>query len=217
MSDDLREAAFSAGPLLLRPWCRDDIPALVEAYRDPTMLDRLRDLITDEADAERWLRVQTEGRESGTRFSFAVVDTDLEGRPVGNVALKYPAPGSGSAEVGYWTAARARGRGLAPQAVEALTGWAFTTFADDGLRRLDLLHQVDNHASCRVAVKSGYTLAEILPARPPWPLDGHRHVREADRGLSEPAVSRRTAGRPVLRPDRRAGSAGTAGDHATDR
>lgn len=180
MSDDLREAAFSAGPLLLRPWRRDDIPALVEAYRDPAMRDRLRDLITDEADAERWLRVQSEGRESGTRFSFAVVDTDLDDRPVGNAALKYPAPGSGSAEVGYWTVARARGRGLAPQAVEALTGWAFAAFADDGLRRLDLLHQEDNRASCRVAVKSGYTFAEILPARPPWPLDGHRHVREAD-------------------------------------
>ncbi|WP_406292804.1 GNAT family N-acetyltransferase [Streptomyces sp. NBC_00624] len=180
MSDDLREAAFSAGPLLLRPWCLDDIPALVAAYRDPAMRDRLRDLITDEADAERWLRVQTEGRESGTRFSFAVVDTGLDDRPVGNVALKYPAPGSGAAEVGYWTAARARGRGLAPQAVEALTGWAFAAFADDGLRRLDLLHQEDNRASCRVAVKSGYAFAEILPARPPWPLDGHRHVREAD-------------------------------------
>ncbi|MET8436364.1 GNAT family N-acetyltransferase [Streptomyces sp900116325] len=156
----------------------------MEAYRDPAMRDRLRDLVTDQADAERWLRVQTEGRDCGTRFSFAVVDTDLDDRPVGNVALKYPASGSGAAEVGYWTAARARGRGLAPQAVEALTGWAFAAFADDGLRRLDLVHQEDNRASCRVAVKSGYAFAEILPARPPWPLDGHRHVREADPGLS---------------------------------
>ncbi|MET7859978.1 GNAT family N-acetyltransferase [Streptomyces sp. NPDC005318] len=179
MTEYLRTAAFTAGPLLLRPWHQDDLPALIEAYRDPAMRDRLWHLVTDKADAEHWLRVQAEGRESGTRISFAVVDTEHGGEPVGNVALKYPSPGSGSAEVGYWTAAWARGRGIAPQAVEALTGWAFTAFAQDGLRRLELIHQVNNDASCRVAVKTGYPLAKVLPARPPWPLDGHLHVREA--------------------------------------
>ncbi|MGW1090257.1 GNAT family N-acetyltransferase [Streptomyces sp. NPDC002596] len=179
MSDDLRAAAFSAGPLLLRPWRQDDVPALVEAYRDPTMRNRLGHFVTDEADAERWLRVQAEGQEAGTRFSFAVVDTEGGDELVGNVVLKYPHPGSGSAEVGYWTAVWARGRGIAPQAVEALTGWAFTAFAEDGLRRLELIHQEDNKASCRVAVKCGYAFAEILPARAPWPLDGHLHVRHA--------------------------------------
>lgn len=180
MSEDPRAAAFSAGPLLLRPWRQDDIPALVEAYRDPVLRNQLLPLVADEADAERWLRVQAEGRESGTRFDFAVVDTERDDELVGNVVLKYPHPGSGSAEVGYWTAAWARGRGIAPQAVEALTGWAFTAFATDGLRRLELIHQVDNKASCRVAVKSGYPFAEILPAHPPWPLDGHLHVRHAE-------------------------------------
>lgn len=111
MSDDLVTTALSAGPLLLRPWLASDIPALIEAYRDPAMRAMLRSQITDEAEAERWLRVRQEGWESGSYFSFAVVDRDRGGEPVGNVALKYPAPGSGSAEVGYWTAAPARGRG----------------------------------------------------------------------------------------------------------
>ncbi|WP_327367717.1 GNAT family N-acetyltransferase [Streptomyces sp. NBC_01217] len=177
MEDDLRSASPEAGPLLLRPWLTDDIPALIETYRDPAMHAALRMPVADEADAQRWLRVQREGRETGIRFSFAVVDRDHADELVGNVVLKYPAPGSGSAEVGYWTAARARGRGIAPRALGALTDWAFEAFAGDGLVRLDLLHQVDNKASCRVAEKSGYDFAQVLPAQPPWPLDGHLHVR----------------------------------------
>ncbi|MGW2372341.1 hypothetical protein [Kitasatospora sp. NPDC001683] len=62
--------------------------------------------------------------------------------------------------------------------MEALTSWAFATFAEGGLRRIDLLHEGDNDASCRVAEKSGYPLTEIVPAYPPYPLDGHRHSRE---------------------------------------
>jgi RimJ/RimL family protein N-acetyltransferase len=100
---------------------------------------------------------------------------------VGHVVLKRPAPGSPSAEVGYWTAAHARGRGVAPRALQALTDWAFTAFADDGLERLELLHQVDNTASCRVAQKCRYELSALLPAAPPdFPLDGHLHTRLRD-------------------------------------
>ncbi|MBM0237448.1 GNAT family N-acetyltransferase [Micromonospora sp. ATA32] len=94
-------------------------------------------------------------------------------------ALKEVVPGRPAAEVGYWTAAPARGRGVAPRALEAVTGWAFTRFAAAGLTRLELLHQVDNPASCRVAEKAGYRFEEVLPARPPFPRDGHRHVRSS--------------------------------------
>lgn len=89
---------------------------------------------------------------------------------------------------GVRTGLRQRGGGLldggarprprvAPLALRALGDWAFEAFAGDGLMRLELLHQVDNEASCRVAEKSGYGFAEVLPARPPWPRDGHLHVR----------------------------------------
>ncbi|MFJ6771742.1 GNAT family N-acetyltransferase, partial [Kitasatospora sp. NPDC091257] len=64
------------------------------------------------------------------------------------------------------------------RAARPLTTWAFATFAEDGLRRIDLLHAGDNHASCRVAEKSGYAFTEIVPAFPPYPLDGHRHSRK---------------------------------------
>ncbi len=83
------------------------------------------------------------------------------------MVLKEVTSGKPAAEVGYWTAAQARGRGVASRALEALTRWAFDTFEGDGLERLELLHQVDNLASCRVAQKSRYDFDTVLPAAPP--------------------------------------------------
>lgn len=99
----------------------------------------------------------------------------------GDVVLKEVASCKPSAEVGYWTAAHARGRGVAPRTLEVLTSWAFDTFGADGLERLELLHQEDNLASCRVAQKRGYELDRVLPAAPPsFPLDGHLPIRHTD-------------------------------------
>ncbi|SOB84897.1 GNAT family N-acetyltransferase [Streptomyces sp. 1331.2] len=175
---------MTAGGLLLRPFEEADAPALIEIYRDETLRRFTRVPVEDAEQAARWLGLQREGWAAGTRYSFAVLDA---GELVGNVALKRGvlhrgapggSPGGETAEVGYWTAGPARGRGVAPRAVQALTTWAFATFAEDVLHRIDLLHQVDNPASCRVAEKSGYAFQEVLTALPPeFPLDGHRHSR----------------------------------------
>ncbi|MER7756198.1 GNAT family N-acetyltransferase [Kitasatospora sp. NPDC097643] len=163
--------------LLLRPFRDEDAPALIEAYRDETLRHFTLNPVDDAEQAAHWLGLQYRGWEQGSRYSFAVLEPDT-GALVANVALKRATPGGPAAEVGYWTAAPARGRGVAPRAVEALTAWAFDTFAAEGLVRIDLLHQVDNLASCRVAEKSGYAFRELLTALPPeFPLDGHRHSR----------------------------------------
>ncbi|MET9551380.1 GNAT family N-acetyltransferase [Streptomyces sp. NPDC006645] len=158
----------------LRPWDDSDIRPLIDVYRDPVLRQWTRLPVTGVEDALRWLEIQRDGWRSGERFSFAVLEGD---RLVANVALKRGAARRDSAEVGYWTAAEARGRGIAPRALEALTGWAFSALP--GVSRLELLHQIDNTASCRVAEKTGYVYRQTLPARPPFPLDGHQHVREA--------------------------------------
>ncbi|MFF5704471.1 GNAT family N-acetyltransferase [Streptomyces sp. NPDC012794] len=179
---ELRAAATADFPaLFLRPWRQEDVPALVEAYADPVLRHRTADPVCGEADGRRWVEGQCRDREAGLRFGFAVLEGET-GPLVGGVVLKRPAPGGPSAEVGYWTAAHARGRGVAPRALGALTDWAFETFAGRGLERLDLLHQEDNEASCRVARKCGYLLRGTLPAAPPeYPLSGHLHVRPATR------------------------------------
>ncbi|MFF1904947.1 GNAT family N-acetyltransferase [Kitasatospora sp. NPDC058218] len=181
----------TAAGLLLRPFRDEDAAALVEIYRDETLRRFTRIPLTDLAEAARWLDLQYRGRAEGERYSFAVLEPlgepasgsaaeDGPARLVANVVLKRGTPGAATAEVGYWTAAAARGRGVAPRALEALTRWAFAAFAADGLVRLDLLHQVDNAASCRVAEKTGYHFDGLLRAVPPeYPLDGHLHSRAA--------------------------------------
>jgi RimJ/RimL family protein N-acetyltransferase len=171
-----RQTLLSApGPvpgLTLRPWRDDDAAALIAVAGDPLLERWTRVRVATPGAAQQWLQVQHAGRRDGDRFSFAVLDD--EQTLVGNVALKRPDPEADEAEVGYWTAAQARGRGIAPRALVALTTWSFAAFG--GLRRLRLLHQVDNTGSCRVAAKSGYAYAQTLPAREPYPLDGHLHL-----------------------------------------
>lgn len=175
MSIVLSAPATSTAPaLLLRPWRDGDADALIEAYRDPVLRAWTSHPVTGPAQARVFLRRSHQGWAAGHRFMFAVLEGE---QVVACVVLKDVRPGRPAAEIGYWTAAPARGRGVAPRAVEAVTGWAFARFAAAGLTHLELLHQVDNLASCRVAEKSGYAFAEVLPARPPFPRDGHRHVR----------------------------------------
>ncbi|ATZ26318.1 hypothetical protein SLAV_22520 [Streptomyces lavendulae subsp. lavendulae] len=165
--------------LLLRPWEEADVPALRSAYRDPVLRRWTRYPVDSERDGLMFVEDHRRDWAEGRRFGFAVLEED-SGLLVANTALKRPDADGPSAEVGYWTAAHARGRGVAPRALEALTAWSFAAFAGAGLERLDLLHQEDNEASCRVAAKSGYAFEATLPAAPPeFPLSGHLHVRRA--------------------------------------
>ena len=161
------------GGLRLRPWRDDDATALIAAAGDP-LLERWTKVRVADLDAARqWLQAQHDGRRRDDRHSFAVLDDT--GELLGNVALKRPDPAAEDAEVGYWTAAYARGRGVAPQALESLTRWTFATFPE--LRCLRLLHQIDNVGSCRVAGKCGYVYARTLAAQEPYPQEGHLHLR----------------------------------------
>ncbi len=154
---------------------------MVEVGRDPVMRQWATSVVDSEVDGARWVEAEQRGWAVGERFGFAVLEAQpgsVREELVGNVVLKGVTSGKPAAEVGYWTAAHARGREVAPRALEALTGWAFGTFEADGLERLELLHQVDNLASCRVAQKSRYDLDSVLPAAPPsFPRDGHLHIR----------------------------------------
>ncbi|WP_330289277.1 GNAT family N-acetyltransferase [Streptomyces sp. NBC_00576] len=185
-------ASATAPALHLRPWRPADVTALVEACRDPVLRRwTSHSVIENDEDGLRWIRSQRRSWEAGDRFCFAVLEAQPgpgQGELVGQVVLKCVAPGKRSAEVGYWTAAHARGRGVAPRALEALTVWAFDMPGPpgtDGLRSLELLHQEDNSASCRVAHKSGYELDRVRPATPPeFPRDGHVHVRHKGTDLA---------------------------------
>ncbi|MBO2454366.1 GNAT family N-acetyltransferase [Actinomadura barringtoniae] len=173
-------SATPAGPaLLLRRWETADAEELVGLYRDEALRRWTSATVEDVAGAAQWIRKQGEGWEAGDRFGLAVVEPLASGdaeRLVGHVVLRRSEDGAPSGEVGYWTAAHARGKGVAPRAVLALTEWAFSTFEE--MEKLALLHQVDNIASCRVAMKCRYELSGLLPPAPPdFPREAHLHVR----------------------------------------
>ncbi|MFD7443085.1 GNAT family N-acetyltransferase [Streptomyces sp. NPDC059909] len=187
------EGTASAQPLRLRPWCADDAEAVAAAHQDPVLRRWLKTRIDGEPDARRWIDEQMDQWSAGTRFSFAVLertpgrspertgeDEDF-GRPVGQVVVKEMAPDKNSAEVGYWVAAQARGRGVAPRALSAVSRWAFGLRRTTPLERLDLIHAVGNPASHRVAEESRFALRSALPALPPaFPAEGHPHSQWAD-------------------------------------
>ncbi|MFI5841938.1 GNAT family N-acetyltransferase [Catenuloplanes sp. NPDC051500] len=167
---------INADGLTLRLWTEADVPALVAAYADPD-LRRWTQLHADTVPAAlAWVAVQRDGLANRTRYGFAIVGS--AGGPIlGTVALKRADPDGPRGEVGYWTTAPARGRGLAPRAVSVLTDWAFAAFPE--LRAIDLRHRLGNLASCRVAVKAGYPLIETLPPEAPGRDGGHLHTRAA--------------------------------------
>ncbi|MET7359706.1 GNAT family N-acetyltransferase [Streptomyces sp. NPDC005562] len=188
--------ALSAPGLTLRPWRPGDVPALLAAHRHPDLRRWITTNLASTADARRWIDEQGAAWTAGTRFNFAVTMTmteagdrgaggdDVAGRLVGEVLLKVvpdsARPGA-AAEVGYWTVPEARGKGVAPRALEALSRWALAAPHLTPAGRLELLHTVANTSSCRTALKCGYVLDSVLPPFPPdYPGEGHLHVRTND-------------------------------------
>ena len=94
---------------------------------------------------------QRERLEREDKHAFAILDGDSI---VGTVALSNVVRGPlQSANLGYWVAERANGRGLATKAVGELIPIAF---GELGLHRLEAGTLVDNLASRRVLEKNGF-------------------------------------------------------------
>jgi RimJ/RimL family protein N-acetyltransferase len=182
--------------LRVRPWRAADMPdllaAMVREYPDRGLWSHPDIDVPgqqrwsgprNDAEADLWLSGQQRGWDCGDWLTFAVLDAPRH-RAVGHVGLKNRdggRVGSGQrGEISFWTAADARGHGIAPAAVRAVTDWAFRSFGAAGLPRIMLVHDLDNAASCRVAIKSGYPFRELSPANPPyWFTDGHIHQAAA--------------------------------------
>ena len=193
----LNVAATADQPALcLRPWRAADMPDLVAAmsreYPDRGLWSHPDVNVQgpqpwsgprNEQEAALWLSGQERGWEFGDWLTFAVLDAAAN-KVVGHVGLKNRDGGQvgigGRGEIGFWTAAAERGRGIAPAAVSAVTDWAFASFGAKAIPSIMLVHDLDNPASCRVAAKSGYPFRELSPANPPyWLNDGHVHLAEA--------------------------------------
>ena len=111
----------------------------------------------DETFARRWIGRYQGGWQDGSSAGFAIRDHDagfLGFAGVVDLDLEHR-----EGEIGYMVAPSARGRGIAPRAVELLTRWGFDEL---GLIRLELRIDVENPASERVAERSGYVREGVL-------------------------------------------------------
>jgi len=165
VSTPIEPTEITTGHLVLRPWRPADAHAVFAACQDPEL--------------QRWTRVPVPYRHedavhyvgqlspqawaAGTAAHFAVLDA-VTGDLQGSVSLMDLA--EGGAEVGYWTAVEARGRGRTTEAVRAVCAWGVGAL---GLQRITWLAHVGNTASRRVAEKAGFvvegTLRQYLPHR----------------------------------------------------
>jgi RimJ/RimL family protein N-acetyltransferase len=160
------------GVIVVRGLRESDIPAIVAACRDPEIprWTRVPSPYTRE-DAERFLAISAADARAGAGVALAVAD--LDDRLLGTVGLM-DLDGAGHGEIGYWTAAEARGRGVASRAVVLLRDWAHEAL---GLTAIDVLPHRDNLPSQRVAERSGFTdTGEIrtVAYMPPGRREGYK-------------------------------------------
>ena len=150
----LPDPPLSDGVITLREFESTDVAALVEACQDPEIprFTLVPSPYTEEH-ARAWLPSVAAGRAAGTRMAFAIVDAPAGDALLGAAGLNVIDHEQRAADVGYWLAAPARGRGVATRAVELLAAWAFDTL---GLERLELRTQEHNHASRAVAERAGF-------------------------------------------------------------
>ncbi|MDH2430669.1 GNAT family N-acetyltransferase [Sphaerisporangium sp. TRM90804] len=174
--------AVPAGPLVLRELtvadadavtsgCSDpEIARFIPAVPSPYTLDDAHTFITKIA-PDLWDR-------GGA--CFAISDSPA-GAWLGTVSLK-PPDVRGNGEVGYMVAPWARRRGVASAAARALAEWAFA----QGVARVELVADVDNPASQRVAVAAGFRYEGVQRGASPLRDGGRGDVASFARLADDP-------------------------------
>jgi RimJ/RimL family protein N-acetyltransferase len=145
---------ITGGAVVLQPWTESDVDAMVAGRQDPEVVrwtggphpytreDAVR-YITEET--PRWWG-------EGSAATWAVRDATT-GAVLGAVALH--GISEGEAEIAYWTAPEARGRGTTAEAVAAVCRWGFGALE---LERIGWACIVGNFGSRAVAQSIGFTM-----------------------------------------------------------
>lgn len=111
-----------------------------------------------EDEALAWVKRQQGRHSEGAGFSFTIVDVTA-GKAVGHCGLWVKELDEGRATAGYSVAPSARGRGLAADALSALTEFGWTV---PGLFRIALYIEPWNLGSIRTAERAGYVYEGTL-------------------------------------------------------
>ncbi|MFC7544767.1 GNAT family N-acetyltransferase [Plantactinospora sp. GCM10030261] len=106
--------------------------------------------------AMEWIDKGAPAAWSAGGAAYAIVDPASD-RVIGGIGIERPVPARRQAEIGYWVAPWARGRGVATAATRALAEAAFAGIpGGPRVDRLELLTEWENAASQRVALSAGF-------------------------------------------------------------
>jgi RimJ/RimL family protein N-acetyltransferase len=151
MTEESVVQAISTRSCVLRRWRKEDAESLVRHANNRNIWINLRDSFPHpytSADANRWIG---RTRDEQPILNFAL---EVDQAAVGAIGL-HPKRDvyRRSAEIGYWLGEKYWGRGIVTEAIEALTGYAFTTL---DLVRLSADVFEWNDGSMRALEKAGY-------------------------------------------------------------
>jgi RimJ/RimL family protein N-acetyltransferase len=145
----------AAGELTLRPWDPADAAVFLGAYRDPEIQHWHTRQPASEDQVREWFDQYRRDWTQEKGAHWAVTRGGGGGEVLGRIAVRSMNLDDGVGECGYWVLPAARGAGVASGALTAVSVWAF---GEAGFHRLELDHSTRNHASCRVATRSGFRL-----------------------------------------------------------
>jgi RimJ/RimL family protein N-acetyltransferase len=131
-----------------------DIDAIFDACQDPLIQDytTVPSPYTHE-DAVKFVALVGQWWDVGSELVWAIRDGDGLAGMIGVHRIK-----DGAAELGYWLAPHARGRGYVSEAANTVVDFAFGPLRLD---RLEWHAVVGNHASARVARSLGFQLEGV--------------------------------------------------------
>ncbi len=153
------------GRISMRPLRPDDLPDYYDAVRESVAdiapwLSWCHPGYTT-AEAEARIREDVAGWEAGTVYAFALVDA-ADGRFLGSGTLNHVNRLHRFANLAYWVRSGSAGKGVATAATLLL---AWFGFVEVGLARVEIVVDVNNRASLRVAEKAGAHREGVLRNR----------------------------------------------------
>jgi RimJ/RimL family protein N-acetyltransferase len=149
---------LSDGVVRLRVPDRTDVDAIYDACQDPAIVRFTRvPFPYSRIHAQAFVRNAAHELRAGSGVHLVSADPHTD-ELTGVVGLVVDHTRR-SAEVGYWVAPAARGRGVARRGVRLMVGWAVPTI---GLERVQLMADLRNLASQRVAEACGFRREGVL-------------------------------------------------------
>lgn len=137
----------------VRSWAARDVESLVAHANNRKVWINLRDRFPHPYRAKDGRQFIREASRMDPETSFAIA---VDGAAVGGIGFALQSDVERvSAEVGYWVGEALWGRGIATEALTALTAYAIERHQ---LARIFALPFANNTASCRVLEKAGYVL-----------------------------------------------------------